>query len=449
MELRFFRQDGHEIAWEQLSLSCQAAVDQMSIDEPISDQPSEYEHTACVVGVEDASHEGSILLSTGRMRVAVSHDTGLPCRITYDGVERLAERMEPTLWRPLNDNELGSGQHVRLRTWRTAGRPRRGGHLKMQGPLQMAHDDGAASVRGEAVLTPDGCATMQTVVTLRHTGELVVTATITPHSSSKQDHIKRPLCDEAAICLRTGLPNSQDGKFLDCDSVQVRARWDDPGAWQQMVVRHTSAPADEAGQLQPHTPSRSGRPISYGDTVCFTLAHTGKYLSTAGGKVAAIRVRQGEYGARPPEEDECFVVESLDPETAPYGSPVHISDAIRLRAASSTAGMGFMLPPGTPTASQTTHADIRAVDNGDRKSEDTSCITLGCIADRHNCLGAWTIHQGDIAPPTRIGLEMALVREHASHVAWHGRGPHESYPDRHAGARLGVWEGSVGDQAFR
>ena len=46
-------------------------------------------------------------------------------------------------------------------------------------------------------------------------------------------------------------------------------------------------------------------------------------------------------------------------------------------------------------------------------------------------------------------LITAQVRSHATHVAWHGRGPHETYPDRWAGARLGVWQGTVAEQTFR
>ena len=62
---------------------------------------------------------------------------------------------------------------------------------------------------------------------------------------------------------------------------------------------------------------------------------------------------------------------------------------------------------------------------------------------------AWTVHLGERPPPLRIGLEIALCRADATRVRWFGRGPHESYPDRYAGARGGQWEGSVGEQTFR
>jgi len=62
---------------------------------------------------------------------------------------------------------------------------------------------------------------------------------------------------------------------------------------------------------------------------------------------------------------------------------------------------------------------------------------------------AWTMHAGERAPPTRIGFQMGLHRERASRVRWHGRGPHESYPDRQAGARVGVYDAPVAAQTFR
>jgi len=40
--------------------------------------------------------------------VGISRHTGLPCSIMNGDVELLHEPFEPSLWRPLNDNELGS-----------------------------------------------------------------------------------------------------------------------------------------------------------------------------------------------------------------------------------------------------------------------------------------------------------------------------------------------------
>ncbi|MGE5527824.1 MAG: glycoside hydrolase family 2 TIM barrel-domain containing protein [Patescibacteria group bacterium] len=45
----------------------------------------------------------------------------------------------------------------------------------------------------------------------------------------------------------------------------------------------------------------------------------------------------------------------------------------------------------------------------------------------------------------RVGLEMRLPRA-CDRIAWYGRGPHESYPDRKESARVGVYAGLVEEQ---
>jgi beta-galactosidase len=45
----------------------------------------------------------------------------------------------------------------------------------------------------------------------------------------------------------------------------------------------------------------------------------------------------------------------------------------------------------------------------------------------------------------KVGLQMVLGPEF-DRLAWHGRGPFETYPDRRTGARIGVFEGTVEEQ---
>ena len=45
----------------------------------------------------------------------------------------------------------------------------------------------------------------------------------------------------------------------------------------------------------------------------------------------------------------------------------------------------------------------------------------------------------------RFGMRMELPGSFR-HLQWYGRGPHESYQDREAGARIGQYEGLVADQ---
>jgi beta-galactosidase len=45
----------------------------------------------------------------------------------------------------------------------------------------------------------------------------------------------------------------------------------------------------------------------------------------------------------------------------------------------------------------------------------------------------------------KVGLQLVLA-EGMETLTWYGRGPHETYPDRKTGARVGIHEGSVTDQ---
>ncbi|MET0499745.1 MAG: glycoside hydrolase family 2 TIM barrel-domain containing protein [Steroidobacteraceae bacterium] len=47
--------------------------------------------------------------------------------------------------------------------------------------------------------------------------------------------------------------------------------------------------------------------------------------------------------------------------------------------------------------------------------------------------------------PLRIGLAYAMPSSFTQ-VQWYGRGPHESYQDRKAGAAIGLWQGAIADQ---
>ena len=48
----------------------------------------------------------------------------------------------------------------------------------------------------------------------------------------------------------------------------------------------------------------------------------------------------------------------------------------------------------------------------------------------------------------RIGFT-SVLEEGFDNVEWFGRGPHESYIDRFASARVGTFQGSISDQTFK
>ena len=60
------------------------------------------------------------------------------------------------------------------------------------------------------------------------------------------------------------------------------------------------------------------------------------------------------------------------------------------------------------------------------------------------CEHLFTVAEGMVDPP-RLGV-MLTVAEGCDRLTWYGRGPHESYPDRKAGAPLGLYRGRVAEQ---
>ena len=184
------------------------------------------------------------------------------------------------------------------------------------------------------------------------------------------------------------------------------------------------------------------RAVTYGARVCLT-AHNGRYISAvSGGRVEARRARQGEFGAVPPSGDEIFVLESAKG-PAENGQPLRRGDAVRLRAPSVSDEACYIAKHGGEVVGGVPSRVAGEAGEGD---EDPR-VRLRGAGDGVVDASVWTLIPGDEAPPTRIGLDVPLLRARASRVRWFGRGPHESYPDRCSGARLGVWDGSVASQA--
>ena len=441
LTLRFFRKgDGHEAAWLQFQL----------LPASSSAAPMEVEGSPAAGGslAVDEPTADVVVVSGNRFTATLSRATGLPTSLVYAGRELLEAGVEPSLWRPLIDNEMGSGQHIQLRKWRHAGRPSAGGYLDGRGArvdTAAAAAGGAVHVRASATLTPDGSCTFESHVTVQPTGAVLMRVTITPRDRTAAHVEGAPiLFDESSVCLRCGVPDCADGRYLDCDGDAVRARWDDPGAWQQLILRLAPGGAGaadaEMADAEAAAPAKV-RPVTYGAAVSLT-AHNGRYLAHTGGGgggrggggsggVGAPRMRQGEFGATPPLAAETFIIEGAHG-ASDLGKPVRVGDAIRLRAASAGGDAGAAA------------AYLRAPTAAQSSDEQTDRVALHADAAG----AAWTVHLGFEAPPTRVGLDLPLVKATATRVRWFGRGPHESYPDRHAGARVGRWDASVASQTF-
>jgi len=318
--------------------------------------------------------------------------------------------MEPNLWRPLNDNELGAAQHARLRRYRLGGRLSRGGHLRPVEPARVSLGaNGSVSVRCLSSVTDDAHLTFSSEVTVRSTGSVHVSASVSTRSTQLLEQgvdKAQAVADGSGVRLRS-VPRDGHCTYLDVEASSVRARWDDPGAWQLLTLRIESGDA-AAGEC---------RQLRYGDTISLA-SHNGRYLEAAGGSIVAKALAQGEYGRETPTPAQLFTVERSGGVRA--DPRVLEGDEVRLKCRGSTLRSRYVA--AGEFASQVTAAPAPFL---------------------------WSVRLGEPPPPLRVGVICALARPSATRVRWYGRGPFESYPDRHAGARLGHWAGNVADQTFR
>lgn len=384
------------------------------------------------VQVVDVEGAAELIVPSAEMTVAFSRATGLPTSLKYQGQERLAAPLEPSLWRPLNDNELGSGRHNALHKWRGAGRPSQegGGYMRMlRGPTATACTDGRVVVRSKAALTADGETVLFTTCTVHPAASAVeVRARVVLSGGGAGTDAEAPAQDggddgaDRGDILRDGavvvLRSDEAAAYLDVEGSRVRARWDDSGAWQQLLVRAAlERPPDDS-------------PIRYGDAV-FLIAHTGVMLSAAhAGAPLSAAPDGGALTADTPAATatQRFVLEpAAGGELA--GQLVRCGAPILLKGCNPAGGSRpeFIVPGAE-------HAD------GDASLSEAK--------------STWRFHRGRAAnyfhaAPLRVGIECALERSCATRVRWFGRGPHESYPDRHDGAPVGQWDGRVADQTFR
>lgn len=319
---------------------------------------------------------------------------------------------------------------MRLRRFRTAGRPSRGGHHALLQPLRVDDVAGGVEVEAHAALLSDGELCLTTTCLVRPDGAVEVSARLVSGERRAAEGAEAVagaggtggaagaggvgFCAEGALCLRS----LAHGAHLEVEGEAVRARWDDEGAWQQLVLRFADGGGEAGVGGEEDGGGSARRQLCYGDVVSLT-AHTNHYLGVRGGEVVASGRRQGEFGPLAPSAAESWSVEPADGRGQP-GERVVSGGRVALRCVD---GGGFL---------------------GGRRGEAADS-PLACAESA----AVWEIRAGERAAPLRVGFVAALTRAAASRVRWHGLGPHESYPDRMAGARVGVWDGSVAAQTHR
>ena len=428
LEVRFRRtSDGHEVAWAQFGV-----VDAANAAPPPAAPGGLAAPCPLVV---DESDDRVLRVYSDTLEVHFLKATGLPCSLRLHGEELLHSPLEPTLWRPLNDNELGSRAHTRVRRFRDAGRASRGGYHRLVRPLHVEVLDGGARVRvtAEASLAADGEVGLYTVCTARADGAIEVSARVFGGAAAAGDDDTNGgvgFCAESTVCLRSVDSNTH----LDVEDQNVRARWDDAGGWQQLTLRFADEDAgDVPGSTNGARSGAAGRQLAYGDEVSLT-AHTGHYLGVRDGAIVAVGRRQGEFGAQPPTPSQRWVIEPAEGSACIAGQRVIAGAPIALRSAVTDVTDGLR---SAATSGRVPLYAAPADEKGD-------ALLVGVSR-----AAGWAMQAGERSAPLRVGFETAVVRERANRVRWHGLGPHESYPDRMAGARVGRYDEPVSAQTFR
>ena len=387
--VRFMHSDGHVVAWDQFPLAAPVAPDPPKL--------MSLQTTPVVV----SPSPDLIRVSCGRLSIAVEPSTGLLTSFQYDGKERFLAPMLPNFWRPATDNDFGWSSPKLLQAWRKI-LPCDGGSFRLvEAPnISTSHERVDISVRAKMLPAPDDTE-LEIHYTVTPSADLIVTSSFRPGN-----------CTTITVGSTVTLRNVSTGHHLDVQGEVVKARWNDPGEWQRLVLQE-----GEGGH----------------DTFSL-VAHTGRYLEAssalpAEGLVARTQ-RATEYGPRAASTTQSFRLERRLDGSSEVQSPLVHGDVIAIRTSDG--------------------ACVAAVEG------DSSRIKLIRAEDEAQTIGTqWILENtaSGLAPP-RIGFVMTLDNggtelNRCGRMQWFGRGPHESYLDRKAGAEVKLWDGPVADQTFR
>ncbi len=208
--------------------------------------------------------------------------------------------------------------------------------------------------------------------------------------------------------------------------------WADRGhevAWEQFKLDlEADAPELNVADISPLALDERDDQITVsgdGFTVRFDVA-TGTISSLLSGGTEIIRSGPRPNFWRAPTDNDRG--NDMPERCAPWKSPAATGGAIRVRQ------------PARPGR------DRRAVRGSlaDVGSTDVVTYTVlgsGDIVVEH----AFTPGDGELPELPRFGMQFEVPGGFET-VTWYGRGPHENYWDRKAGARVGVWSGSVDEQ---
>lgn len=379
---------GHEEAWEQWPLAG---------DSP----PGEAKEwpktppTALALEASVAQTDDTITIATDELVASVDRATGLLSGLAIGGQELFAAPLVPCFWRPPTDNDYGAGLQTELACWRLAGQEAR----PVRGPVVAAPSgpDNTAVVETELAVG-EGGARLSVNYAISRCGVCV-------SASWQPPDLDGPVLSGGTVWLRAKDLNTH----LDVEGSQVRARWNDQGAWQTIRVHGSNR--------------RPGQALCDGDVVALQ-ATTGKtesellFHGIAPKLPAAWKLSKG---------GRAFCVEA----TAPPDKPTWT-----LRRA---AGNGEVRP-GDEVMFEASEGPLAIVEGW--------AAVLEAESAGGSAVGTTFVLEVKESAPQRIGFAGRLMAG-LENAEWFGRGPHESYLDRYASARVGLFRGRIADQTFK
>ncbi|EKX43730.1 hypothetical protein GUITHDRAFT_159769 [Guillardia theta CCMP2712] len=273
--------------------------------QPVEAEVKEEEEGRAVLLV--SNHYDFTSLSTLDLEWEVAEDGEL------GGEELLHSPLLPNFWRPLTDNEIGSGQQEHLKHWKFAGRPREEGE-------EMQVEESEQSVRFllSREVTEDGVM-LATSCTVHEDGNIVIDG--------------KPLRSGATVSI-----TAHHGRYLEAKEEGVRACGQRNG---------------EFGPLPPSLPQifavrkKGGKPgdvICWGDEVELEATQLKSFLSSDGPTARVL------LGARP----EAFRIERGEP-----SSPLRVGLACKLDKRRATRMSWYGRGPGESYPDRQASTSIR------------------------------------------------------------------------------------------
>jgi len=377
---------GHEVAWEQWALEPDAAVTAPPRPLGGADLP--------VKVTEDA-----IVIAAGNLVASVSKARGLLSSLVVNGQELFVEALEPNFWRPPTDNDYGANLQKELGWWRLAGKKTR-------------------LVRGPTIVsTAPGVVTIEADLAVGWGGAQLATAYEVSAAGVQIAARWRPADLQHGCVIANGyglfLQSRQQGKRIDVEGPHVAGRWGQEGPPKK---------GPDCQTIKLRTPSKE-----IGDLVCDgdVLA-----LQVTTEKTEAKLIVHGIVPTAQPAKDLPPGVSGVTVDAT--GSPDVAAWTLRR-----VKGAGDLLS-GDEVMFESENRFLAIVDG------EAVALTGENAAE----LATFVVQAVPQLGPPRIGFR-GLLHSGFEDVVFYGRGPHESYMDRFASARVLRHEGSIVDQTFR